>query len=100
MTYALGAGSKARLVGVHPRLVAVVERAIVLSAQDFAVVDGLRSLATQQALVAKGASKTLDSKHLKQPDGYGHAVDLVPFHDGAPRWEWPLIYPVAHAVRA
>lgn len=99
MTYALGAGSRARLAGVHPRLVAVVERAIQLTPQDFTVMEGLRTLERQRELVAKGASKTLASKHLVQPDGYGHAVDLVPY-DRAPRWEWPLIYPVARAVQA
>jgi peptidoglycan L-alanyl-D-glutamate endopeptidase CwlK len=98
MSYALGARSRAKLVGVHPRLVAVVERAIQLTTQDFAVTDGLRTLAQQQQLVARGASKTLKSKHLKQADGFGHAVDLVPFIGGAPRWEWPPIWAVAQAV--
>ena len=98
MTYALGERSRAKLSGVHPRLVAVVNRAIALTEQDFAVTDGVRTLAQQQVLVSKGASKTLNSRHLPQPDGYGHAVDLVPFVDG-PRWEWPLIYPIAAAMR-
>lgn len=98
MTYQLGGVSRARLAGVHPKLVQVTERAIQLTTQDFTVMEGLRTLARQQTLVAKGASRTLHSKHLTQPDGYGHAVDLVPF-DETPRWEWPLIYPVAFAVQ-
>ena len=28
----------------------------------------------------------------------GHAVDLVPIARGQPRWEWPIIYPVAVAM--
>jgi peptidoglycan L-alanyl-D-glutamate endopeptidase CwlK len=98
MTYELGAGSRSRLAGVHPRLVAVVERAMSLTEQDFTVQEGLRTIERQRQLVAKGASKTMASKHIVQADGFGHAVDLVPFEDG-PRWEWPLIYPVAHAMR-
>ena len=98
MSYALGARSRAKLAGVHPRLVAVVERAITISKQDFAVTDGVRTLEEQQRLVRRGASKTLNSRHRRQADGFGHAVDLVPFLNGGPRWEWPLIWAVAQAV--
>lgn len=98
MAYTLGAKSKSRLVGVHPQLVAVVERAILLTEQDFTVQEGLRTLATQKDYVRRGVSKTLNSKHLKQPDGFGHAVDLVPWINGQPRWEWPPIYKIARAM--
>jgi len=98
MPFTLGAGSRAELAGVHPALVAVVERAIVITAQDFTVHDGVRTLAQQRALVAKGASKTMNSRHLVKADGFGHAVDLVPWEGGKLRWEWPLIYPIAAAM--
>lgn len=100
MTFTLSAASRATLVGVHPRLVAVVERAIVLSAQDFAVHDGLREPSEQAALVAAGVSRTMHSKHVRHADGYGHAVDLVPFIAGRLRWDWPGCYRVAMAMRA
>lgn len=96
--YKLGARSRSELSGVHPDLVACVERAIAITTQDFSVHDGIRSPAEQKELVARGASKTLNSRHLTQPDGYGHAVDLVPYVNGQLRWEWPLIYPVAEAM--
>lgn len=96
--FTLGARSRAKLSGVHPKLVAVVEKAIQLTAQDFAVTDGLRTIETQRKLLAIGATKTIRSKHLKQDDGFSHAVDLVPFLDGAPRWEWGPIWMVAQAV--
>lgn len=99
MSFALSARSCAELKGVHPDLVAVVERAIVLTAQDFCVHDGVRTLEQQKALVRAGASKTLNSRHLIRPDGYGHAVDLVPWIGGKPRWEWKPIYLIAVAVR-
>lgn len=92
--YQLGAASINELQGVHPHLVAVVKRAIELSQQDFAVHDGIRNLEQQQQLVAAGASKTLDSRHIS-----GHAVDLVPYINGKLRWEWPPIYQIAVAVR-
>lgn len=96
--FKLGNRSLAELEGVHPKLVAVVKLAIQLTSQDFTVHDGLRTLQTQRELVARGASRTLRSKHLPQADGYGHAVDLVPFIGGKPRWEWDAIWPIALAV--
>lgn len=99
MTFVLGAKSLANLQGVHPKLADVVERAISLTGQDFTVQEGLRTSARQRALVASGASQTINSKHLQQPDGFGHAVDLVPWIDGTPRWEWGPIYLIADAVR-
>lgn len=99
MTFILGAKSLANLQGVHPKLGAVVQLAISQTAQDFTVQEGLRTSARQRLLVASGASQTLNSKHLQQPDGFGHAVDLVPWIDGQPRWEWGPIYHIAAAMR-
>jgi peptidoglycan L-alanyl-D-glutamate endopeptidase CwlK len=99
MSFALSAHSHARLKGVHPDLAASVRLAIQLTTADFVVQDGVRTLARQRAMVAAGASKTLRSRHLVQPDGYGHAVDLVPYIDGKVRWEWKPIYAIAAAVR-
>lgn len=70
--------SEERLAGVHPALVKVTRRALELSGVDFTVAEGLRGLETQQKYVASGASRTMNSKHLKQADGWGHAVDLYP----------------------
>lgn len=97
--YQLGKTSEARLVGVHPHLVACVRRAITLTRQDFTVHEGVRSLATQREFVARGASQTLDSRHLQGADGYGHAVDLYAWVDGAVRFEWALYVPIADAMR-
>lgn len=99
MPYALGAKSLDHLAGVHPDLARVVKRAIQLTTQDFGVHEGLRSAATQAEYFSRGVTKTMNSKHLKQPDGFSHAVDLVPYINGTLRWEWPLIYPVANAMR-
>ncbi len=98
MAYHLGEASLAQLEGVHPKLVEIVKEAIKRTPQDFSVVDGVRTAAEQNKMFKKRASK-LDgykkkSMHQKQADGYGHAVDLVPWI-GRWAWEWPLIYPIA-----
>ena len=94
----LNASSMARLRGVHPDLVRVVLRC----AKDwtdkdtgFIVTCGLRTLEEQKLLKAKGASKTLRSRHLT-----GHAVDLAYSLNGQIRWDWPLYVKLAKAMKA
>lgn len=100
--FKLGSNSRKELQGVHPDLVAVVERAIQITEQDFTVFDGIRTAADQRALYNRRNSQ-LDgykkiSKHQVQADGYGHAVDLVPWINGRPVWDWDAIYLIAEAV--
>lgn len=76
--YVLGNKSREKLVGVHPLLVQVIHGVMSLQVMDFSVNEGVRTLERQRQLVKEGKSKTLDSKHLKQSDGYGHAADLYP----------------------
>lgn len=71
-----GTESKSHLKGVDPRLVAVCNAAIKVI--DFAVLDGKRTIEEQRILVARGKSKTMNSKHLD-----GLAVDLAP---------WPITW--------
>lgn len=90
MTYTLGDRSRRNLEGVHPKMVAVVKRALELSyatgGPDFSVIEGVRTEARQRELYAQGRTKpgkvvtwTLKSNHFKNPrTGYGHAVDLFP----------------------
>lgn len=92
--FKFGQKSLEELKNVHPDLVAVVKKSLVYSVQDFTVHDGVRSLEEQKQLLAKGATKTLDSRHIT-----GHAVDLVPYINGKVRWEWPPIFLIAEAVR-
>lgn len=94
-TYRFSQKSLDRLSGVHPDLIAVVKRALELSTIDFAVLEGVRSRARQEQLVAAGASKTMDSRHLT-----GHAVDLGAMVAGTVRWDWPLYHQVAKAMKA
>jgi len=89
-----------RMQGVHPHLVRVVIEA--RKAAPFIVLEGLRSRERQAKLVALGASRTMNSRHLT-----GHAVDLgywlddgdaVP-ENGEIRWDWPLYAQLASAVK-
>lgn len=93
--FKLGSRSLQRLDGVHPDLVKVVKRAIELSQLDFGVIEGVRTKEKQAEYVRSGASTTMNSRHLT-----GHAVDIAPFIDGQPRWDWPLFFKLADAVKA
>lgn len=97
----LGAKSIASLDGVHSSLAGVVRRAIEITTQDFMVLEGVRTEKRQRELYGKGRTKdelraegvdpslaqpgvksvtwTLKSNHFVQADGFGHAVDLVPY---------------------
>ena len=48
--YQLGKTSLAKLQGVHPNLVKVIQRAIEITAQDFGVNEGLRTEASKAAV--------------------------------------------------
>lgn len=93
--FRLSKRSKENLVSVQAPLVAVVQRAITLTKVDFAVTEGFRTQARQRELVAKGASQTMNSKHL-----IGEAVDLVAFLDSRVSWELALYDEIADAMRA
>lgn len=95
MPFVLGSKSLAKLNGVHPDLVKVVKAAIKLSEVDFTVLEGLRTLTRQKQLFAAGATKTLNSRHLT-----GHAVDLGALIGGTVRWDWPLYFKIADAMKA
>lgn len=69
--------SMKNLEGVHPKVVDVLLEAIQYF--DFSVLEGVRSQQKQALYFSTGVSQTLNSKHLRQPDGYSHAVDLAPY---------------------
>ena len=95
MSFRLSTRSRARLKGVHPALVGVIEAAILTTPVDFMVTEGLRTATRQASLVRAGASRTLNSRHLT-----GHAVDIAAVVDGAVRWDWPLYPRIADAIKA
>ena len=72
-----GKRSMHNLNDVHPLLVDWALQLVTVF--DNTVVSGVRDLTTQREYVARGVSKTMNSKHLIQKDGYGHALDLAPY---------------------
>tara|TARA_R110002111_G_scaffold174712_1_gene240198 strand:- start:447 stop:863 length:417 start_codon:yes stop_codon:yes gene_type:complete len=79
--------------GVNATLVEVVKEAITLTRVDFGVTCGMRTVAEQEALVAKGASKTMKSKHLE-----GRAVDLVAYVGPNVTWSLNMYDDLADAM--
>lgn len=102
MSFTLGPKSRQKLQGVHPDLVAVVEKAILLTEKDFTVLEGLRTKERQQQLYNAKKSKTLNSRHIT-----GHAVDLAPWplngdfdEDGILNIEdWDEYHPIAKTMK-
>ena len=96
MTRKFGSRSLKNMVGIHPDLRRVLDRALQDSPLDFSVIEGLRTLERQKQLVASGASQTLNSRHLT-----GHAVDLLPIGpNGKGAFDWPLYDQLGPAVKA
>jgi peptidoglycan LD-endopeptidase CwlK len=95
----MDARSEKNLAGVHAELQRVVRRAhdaLVNSGTiAFIVTEGLRTPARQRELMAAGATRTLNSRHLT-----GHAVDLMATVAGKGRWDWPLYERLATAMKA
>lgn len=94
MGFSLPIASMRIIDKIHPDLCAVVLKAATLSDVEFIVTEGLRTLERQKQLVAKGASRTLQSRHLT-----GHAVDLAAKVSGEVRWDWPLYHKLAFAMK-
>lgn len=94
MSFKFGKRSQDKLLGVHPDLIAVMDRAIELTEIDFAITEGVRTEERQKALVASGASTTMKSRHLT-----GHAVDVAAFLGKELRWDWPLYGKIAEVVK-
>lgn len=89
-----------KLAGVHPKVVMAVQK--IITVMDFLghpmmVTDGVRTLAQQRALFAKGRTApgkivtyadgvTNKSNHQVKADGYGAAVDMCFLINGLPAW--------------
>jgi peptidoglycan LD-endopeptidase CwlK len=88
--------SENRLKKVHPELANRVRMVIDKMAQggvQLEVVQGLRTIAEQDALFAQGRTKpgkvVTNARGGKSNHNYGLAVDLVPFSNGKPNWDAP-----------
>jgi peptidoglycan L-alanyl-D-glutamate endopeptidase CwlK len=77
MSYSYSAKSKAKLETCHPDIQKVFNE--VIKHVDCSILQGVRTVEEQEELVRTGKSQTMNSKHLKQADGYSHAIDVVPY---------------------
>jgi peptidoglycan L-alanyl-D-glutamate endopeptidase CwlK len=103
--YKLGTKSLGELTLVDPRMIQVVKRAIQITTQDFAVNDGGRTAEEQNKLFKSGATQKdgykNKSNHQCAADGFGKAVDLVPWVNGRKEFaDWNYFYPIAAAMSA
>ncbi len=94
MAFKLSSRSLGRLDGVDEKLSNIVKKAIEYTKIDFGVIQGLRSIEEQKELVAKGLSKTMNSKHLE-----GRAVDLMAYLNGRACWEVNVYDEIADAMK-
>lgn len=70
----LGSKSKERLSTVKQDLQSVVKKAFETVPFDVTVLEGIRTVERQRELFNKGASQTMNSKHIT-----GDAIDLAPY---------------------
>jgi len=94
MVFRLSKRSLSHLEGVDERLVGVVRYAITATKVDFGVIEGLRTIEEQRALVNAKASQTMKSKHID-----GLAVDLMAYVGSRGSWELNLYDDIADAMR-
>jgi peptidoglycan L-alanyl-D-glutamate endopeptidase CwlK len=99
----INAASEKKLKNVHPDLVRVVRRV----AKDWKdpetgwiITCGPRTIEEQRLLVAKGASRTMRSRHLIAANGFSHAVDFACTIKGVLKWDFPLYKKMSVAVKA
>lgn len=98
MAFKLSKRSLDRLEGVHPKLQEVVKLAITKTSVDFGITCGVRTMAEQEENVRTGRSQTMNSKHLRQEDGYSHAVDCVAYIGKDVCWEIQVYDEIADAM--
>lgn len=94
MTWRFSKRSLNNLVGVKPELIEVTKTALELSSIDFGITCGVRTVAEQRQLVARGASQTMKSKHIT-----GDAVDVVAYIGKRISWELTLYDNIADAFK-
>lgn len=88
------------LAGVHKDLVRVYHAAFDAAQVKPVVTEGARTLARQKQLVAAGASRTLNSRHIPGADGKAKAIDVAFIINGKVRWDWPLYKAFADVMKA
>lgn len=82
------------LKGLNPDLIALCRHALKISAVDFAIIDGLRTVTEQKNLFANGKTQTMNSRHLS-----GKAVDVMAYDGKVATWEVAYYKQIAEAFQ-
>lgn len=92
MSYFFGTESKKNREELEDDLKTIAD--IAIQFWNCSIIDGARELAEQAKNVAKGVSKTLNSKHLKNKRGKAEAMDIMPYP-----YNWAKIEKGLNAVK-
>ena len=112
MAFSFGKTSLAQIENLHPVLKAVITEALAVTPIDYGVLPlgGARTAEQQHDLYLQGRfghpGKIVTDKdghknpsnHQVKADGFGYAVDIIPFMGGKPTWNWEFYFPVIAAV--
>lgn len=82
------------LLGLHVDLQAVLLQFAREYELPFRLLEGRRTLQRQRILFQRGATKTMNSRHLT-----GHAFDLAPVINRTVSWHWPQYFPLAMEMK-
>jgi len=93
--FEFGKISITKLITVHPKLREVCNLAIIISNQDFSIIEGYRSVERQQILYKQGRTEPgkivtkIDGIKKKSKHNYipSLAVDVAPYVDGQIVWD-------------
>lgn len=89
-----------RMSPVYPPLADVIRLSIEYSVLDMTILNStLRTESEQREFVRKGTSKTMNSLHLPQEDGFVHAVDIGAMERGTVSWRPEVYFDIADAVQ-
>ena len=89
-----------RIKECHPDIQKVFLKYARITKQPFVVIDGARTIEEQKRNVARGASKTMRSRHIPGANGFSHAIDIAPLVNGKISWDWDYYYPMAEDIKS
>lgn len=95
----LGERSRKNMEGLHIDLIQLIQAVAQNEKVEFLIYDGVRTIEEQKENVRRGASQTMDSRHLPGADGYGKAIDFAPLVGGKVTWKTPMFIPVIEAFK-
>lgn len=99
MSHTLEPISEKRLLRVRPDLAQVIRGAQAVLPYQLRVTCGARTPEEQRVLYDLGKTRTMQSRHFIQADGFSHAVDVAAMFKGEPDWASENFFTIAEAFR-